>query len=95
MGRTIRADLKEKTELVHFWRQFFQETPLCSLPGCGGVASEVDTHFPFIDDFNRCETHPLLPVGQMVRSAPARCRAAGDPAATHFSRWRRPAERKS
>lgn len=59
MVKTIRAEISGKDALATFWAQYFMEIPVCSHPECGTVASEVDTFFPYLDDLNRCENHPL------------------------------------
>ncbi|MEE8395638.1 MAG: hypothetical protein V3S29_06250 [bacterium] len=94
MGSTIKAEVGNNGELARFWRQYFQETPFCSLPGCGVVATEVDTHFPYIDDFNRCETHPLQALEHARRATGEACRPffreSGSGGKNLRKRWRRP-----
>ncbi len=59
MPRTIKSEIRGIEALTVFWRQYFREIPVCSHPECACVASEVDAFFPYIDDFNRCEDHPM------------------------------------
>ena len=60
MEKTIKTDIKGVEALTVFWGQYFPEVPVCSHPNCGRVAAEVDAFFPYIDDLNRCEAHPLV-----------------------------------
>ena len=59
MEKTIRTDIRGVEALTDFWGQYFPEVPVCTHADCGCVAAEVDAFFPYIDDFNRCETHSL------------------------------------
>ena len=69
--------------LTVFWGQYFPETPVCSHPDCEFVASEVDSFFPYIDDFNRCEAHPQEFADPRKFSVPACDRAAGRNSLNH------------
>ncbi len=69
MSRTIRAQAAGTDELARFWDQYFPETPVCSHPECGDIAREVDSFFPYLDDLNRCDSHPLEPNEPLRRSA--------------------------
>jgi hypothetical protein len=69
MSKTIKALVQGKEDLTRFWQQYFPETPVCSLPECGSVACEVDSFFPYLDDLNRCENHPLDSADPLRRSA--------------------------
>ncbi len=63
--RHIGMDLKFKApegqgeNLSGFWAGIFQEIPTCTSRNCGEVAIEVDSFFPYLDDYNRCEGHRL------------------------------------
>lgn len=46
-------------KLNDFWAGIFQEVPTCANENCGEVAIEVDSFFPYLDDYNRCEGHRL------------------------------------
>ncbi len=51
---------------------------MCALPECDCVACEVDSYFPYLDDLNRCEQHPLElmePLRRSARGCTARYRA--------------------
>lgn len=76
MPRTIKSEIRGIEALTVFWRQYFREIPVCSHPECACVASEVDAFFPYIDDFNRCEDHPLQNMEIRSRSASAGRHAA-------------------
>jgi len=76
MSKTIKAVVTGTEALTRFWRQYFPEVPVCSLPECGGVAVEVDSYFPYLDDLNRCEDHPLNGMEPLRRSARG-CTARG------------------
>ncbi len=69
MSRTIKAEVAGTDELARFWDQYFPETPVCSHPECEGIAREVDSFFPYLDDLNRCDSHPLEPNEPLRRSA--------------------------
>ena len=69
MSKTIKTEVKGADALENFWGQYFPETPVCALPECGGIASEVDSFFPYLDDLNRCENHPLETKEPLRRSA--------------------------
>lgn len=96
MTRTIRTSVTDRRDLRYFWAQYFGETPLCAHPQCGAVACEVDVYFPYIDDFNRCDSH--LP--EFMDFGPWTARACGKlaknlPARTSVrhsrpSNWRAP-----
>ena len=42
-----------------FWSGVIQEIPTCTKENCGEVAVEVDSFFPYLDDYNRCKGHRL------------------------------------
>jgi len=59
-GKTIpalSAPVREPEKLKGYWSRFFEETPVCTHPGCREVAFEVDHMFPYLDDNNRCVSH--------------------------------------
>ena len=76
MAKTIKSEIRGIEALTVFWRQYFREIPVCSHPECACVASEVDAFFPYIDDFNRCEDHPLESMQVRSRGASAGRHAA-------------------
>ena len=76
MTKTIKSEIRGNEALTVFWRQYFGEIPVCSHPECACVASEVDAFFPYIDDFNRCEDHPLQSMEIRSRAASAGRNAA-------------------
>ena len=59
MEKTIKTDIRGVKALTVFWGQYYPEVPVCTHPDCEYVAAEVDAFFPYIDNFNRCETHSL------------------------------------
>lgn len=52
---------------ARYWERYFEETPLCSVPGCARIADEVDAYFPYLDDHNRCEQHAAADAVWAVR----------------------------
>lgn len=78
MEKTIKTHLRGSDDLARFWNQYFQETPVCSLPECSGVAAEVDSFFPYLDDLNRCESHPLE-LKETIRRPAQGCLRVGPP----------------
>ncbi len=76
MAKTIKSEIRGIEALTVFWGQYFREIPVCSHPKCACVASEVDAFFPYIDDFNRCEHHPLESMEVRSRGASAGRHAA-------------------
>ena len=69
--QTILAETLDERKLTSFWQNVFPEMPVCTEPGCGKVAREVDSFFPYLDDLNRCDSH------RTVESATKRWETSG------------------
>ena len=58
MMDVIKSPDSSPEDATRYWGQYYVETPMCNIAGCGRVAHEVDAFFPYIDDLNRCDEHP-------------------------------------
>jgi len=55
----LKAPKLQGGDTSGFWSGVIQEIPTCTRENCGEVAIEVDSFFPYLDDYNRCKGHRL------------------------------------